>query len=259
MSIISFDLEGDFAAFKDPSVTTNQTVTIIPSKSALIGIIGALLGIKRSNSIQNEWYCKEYLDLFKSTSVGIRLRNNPEKLTYYTNHRSLKEAKTKPFKSDLRVSPCYTIFVKSTDEINSLLLQKFEEKSFVFSPSLGHSYCIARIPRHNKIWQPKEIDPSGSKISSVMLDELQESNNTNLHSGIAFSIPPKAAARIVIERHLHHYFCGGTLNRIVLRHFIPTPTDNKKSYVIIDSYETPLGLTKFFSVDSDPEEAICLY
>ena len=48
MSIVSFDLEGDFAAFKDPSVTTNQTVTVIPSKSALIGLLGALLGVKRS-------------------------------------------------------------------------------------------------------------------------------------------------------------------------------------------------------------------
>ena len=98
MRIVSFDLEGDFAAFKDPSVTTNQTVTVVPSKSALIGLIGALLGVKRSNSIYDGIYSEEYLNLFKSTSVGIKLRNNPEKLTYYTNHRSLKEAKTKPFK-----------------------------------------------------------------------------------------------------------------------------------------------------------------
>ena len=100
MSIVSFDLEGDFAAFKDPSVTTNQTVTVIPSKSALIGLIGALLGVKRSNSFDC-LYSDGYLDLLKKTAVGIQVRSQAAKCTFFTNHRSLKEAKTKPYKTEL--------------------------------------------------------------------------------------------------------------------------------------------------------------
>jgi len=257
LSIVSFDLEGDFAAFKDPSVTTNQTVTFVPSKSALIGLVGALLGIRRSHSIQDEVYCKDYLDLLRNTTVGIRLRNSPEKLTYYTNHRSLKEAKTKPFKSDLLVSPCYTVFVKSTQEVNDALLHKLEDNSFAFSPTLGHSYCIARIPRYSKTEQPKEINPVGSRISTVVIDELQESSNK--HSGIVFSIPPECPARIIVERHIHHYFLGDQLNRIVLRQFIPLPVDGKGGNVIIESYENPLKISKYYAIGEDPEQAICLY
>jgi CRISPR-associated protein Cas5 subtype I-B len=256
LRIVSFDLEGDFAAFKDPSVTTNQTVTVVPSKSALIGLLGALLGVKRSNSIYDGIYSEEYLNLFKSTSVGIKLRNNPEKLTYYTNHRSLKEAKTKPFKSDLLVLPTYTIFVKSTDQINGELLSRLEANNFVFSPTLGHSYCIARIPKHS-IEDLKEIDPCGRRTSSVVLDELQESNNG--HSGVIFSVPAECSAQIIVERHIHHYFSEDTLNKIVLRQFIPVPVDGKKCFVLIDSVETPLKLSKYYSLNNALEEAICLY
>ena len=146
MSIVSFDLEGDFAAFKDPSVTTNQTVTVIPSKSALIGLLGALLGVKRSNSIFVDMYSEGYLDLLKKTVVGIKVRSHGGKCTFFTNHRSLKEAKTKPYKTELLVNPKYTIYVKSTDEVNQALLERLRDNRFVFSPTLGHAYCPARIP-----------------------------------------------------------------------------------------------------------------
>ena len=151
MSIVSFDLEGDFAAFKDPSVTTNQTVTVIPSKSALIGLLGALLGVKRSQLIFDAIYSEGYLDLLKKTAVGIQVRNQATKCTFFTNHRSLKEAKTKPYKTELLVNPQYTIYVKSTDEINQDLLDRLKDNRFVFSPMLGHAYCPARIPRFEEI------------------------------------------------------------------------------------------------------------
>ncbi len=135
MSLVSFDLEGDFAAFKDPSVTTNQTVTVIPSKSALMGLIGALLGVKRSNSFDCQ-YSEGYLDLLKKTAVGIQVRSQATKCTFFTNHRSLKEAKTKPYKTELLVNPKYTVYVKSTDEINQDLLDRLKDNRFAFSPML---------------------------------------------------------------------------------------------------------------------------
>ena len=103
-------MSGSFAAFRDPSVTSNQTVYYIPSKSAVVGILGAMIGIKRSDQL-GDIYSQEYLDFFKQTSIGIQLESIPKKVVYFTNHRSLKKAKTKPFKTEVVENPRYTIYV----------------------------------------------------------------------------------------------------------------------------------------------------
>ena len=88
--IISFGLEGDFAAFRDPSVTTNQLVYFIPSKSSIIGMLGAIIGISRSNSLL-ETYNDKYTNLFANTSIGIKVKKLSNKITFFTNHRVTKE------------------------------------------------------------------------------------------------------------------------------------------------------------------------
>jgi len=255
LSIVSFDLEGDFAAFRDPSVTTNQTVTVIPSKSALIGLIGALLGVKRSNTFDS-LYNEEYISLLEKTAIGIQVRSSITKCTFFTNHRSLKEDKTKPYKTELLVDPRYTIYVKSTDEVNHALLDRLKENHFVFSPILGHAYCPARIPRFKEIHIIKELVPEIASVSTVLLDEVVESRTNP--SGVKFDKHPNFPAKALVERHLHHYFTGGILKRTVLRHYIPVPTDGKCSVLSIDKYTSPLALTKFYSVEGS-EQNICLF
>ncbi len=252
MSIVSFDLEGDFAAFKDPSVTTNQTVTVIPSKSALIGLLGALLGVKRSNSF-DRLYSEDYLELFQKTAIGIRVRNQATKCTFFTNHRSLKEAKTKPYKTELLVNPKYTIYVKSTDEVNKALLDRLKDNRFVFSPMLGHAYCPARIPRFEEIRGAKQVEPRKCQVSTVFLDEIVESRGED--PGVMFGAK---FGKVIVERHLHLYLEDDRLNRIVLRHFIPVPENGEASIFKITSYESRLSLAKFFALEGS-SEALCLY
>jgi hypothetical protein len=136
------------------------------------------------------------------------------------------------------------------------LLEKLEGKNFAFSPTLGHSYCLARIPRYQKIDEAKEVQPIGKHTSTVFLDEVAESNNRN--SGVEFSIPLESQAKIVVERHIHHYFKDDLIKRTVLRHLIPIPVNDGSSKVIIDSYTTPLSITKFYEID-DSGEVLCLY
>jgi CRISPR-associated protein Cas5h len=255
LSIVSFDLEGDFAAFRDPSVTTNQTVTVIPSKSALIGLLGALLGVKRSNSFDS-LYSEGYLDLLEKTAIGIQVRSQVAKYTFFTNHRSLKEDKTKPYKTELLINPKYTIYVKSTDEINSALLDRLKDNQFVFSPMLGHAYCPARIPRFKEIPHVKEIDPEGKRVSTVILDEVVESKVHN--SGLTFGDVRDSPFKVIVERHLYHYAVDDSLKRLVLRHYIPVPKDDKNSVLKIAEYDSPLSLTKFYSVEGS-EQALCLF
>ncbi len=252
MSIVSFDLEGDFAAFKDPSVTTNQIVTVIPSKSALIGLLGALLGVTRSNSFDS-LYSDGYLDLLKKTAIGIKVRNQATKCTFFTNHRSLKEAKTKPYKTELLVNPKYTVYVKSTDEVNQALLDRLKDNRFVFSPTLGHAYCPARIPRFEEICGAKQVEPRKAQVSTVFLDEIVESRDAT--PGVMFRAK---FGKVIVERHLHLYIKADCLKRIVLRHYIPIPENDNASIFKISSYESRLDIAKFFAHEGS-SEALCLY
>jgi CRISPR-associated protein Cas5h len=254
LNLISFGLEGDFSAFRDPSVTTNQTVCTIPSKSALIGLIGAMIGIDRTNSI-DELYCQEYLSLLRSTSIGIKMRSSPRKVTFFTNHRSFKEAKTKPFKTELLVSPSYTIFVSSEDEITEKLLNVLEKNAFKYCPTLGHAYCLARIPSYKK-HVVKEVDPASRWVSSVILDETSETEKENMYDFLQDT--SVALGRLMLERHLHHYFADTKLEKRVLRHWIPVPVDSNMSRFKLTLHPTP-SLARFVEVDQLEDEAVCLY
>lgn len=246
MNLISFGLTGKFAAYRDPSVTTSQTVYYIPSKSAVIGLLGALIGVKRDNTL-GEMYGQEYLELFSKLKIGIRFESEQKKITYYTNHRSLKEAKTKPFKKELVENPAYKIFVYGNDQsIFDKLNESIFENKFVFSPYLGHAYCQAIIS-DPQIHKTEEIKPEGEKTSCVLLDESETFKNE-----FSFKLSPlKDESSIIIERHLHHFYNAGVLEKKVLKHWIPM---NFSSYRI-ERYDVG-DLSKFYKVG---DEVVCIY
>lgn len=253
--VVSFEIEGDFAAFHDPSVTTNQTSYIIPSKSSVIGLIGAMIGVKRPNTLRM-LYCPEMLNLMRSTSIGIKVMNQPKKVTFYTNHISLKESKTKPFKVELLLFPHYTIFTISNATTIERLVKTLKNHSFVYSPVFGHTYCPARILSY-AVHEAKEVPPKDRHVASVILDEAMETENNK--SAFKWAALGEKQTRVVIERHLHHYFKQDELERRVLRHWIPIPVEGQESQFKIISFSSPLGLTKFFELDGVKEKTICLY
>ncbi|MGA9171467.1 MAG: CRISPR-associated protein Cas5 [Nitrososphaeraceae archaeon] len=245
MRLLTFRLSGNFAAFRDPSVTSNQTVYYIPSKSALIGLIGAVLGIERSNSL-DEIYGLQYLDLFSVTHIGIKFESIPKKVILYTNHRSLKEAKTKPFKTELLESPKYTIFIQTANNYFDDLQASIKNNDFVYTPYLGHAYCPAIINNLQIYNDVEEImEPENKKTSCVILDE-SETNNDEFEL-----TPTEDDAKIIIERHLHHSIKDKKLERKVLKHWIPIKSSFR---VEIDSVRK---LSSFIKMDDD--EIVCLY
>ncbi len=226
MRLFSFNLAGDFGVFSDPSVTTSQMTYLIPSKSALMGVIGAVLGLKRS-STEKEAYYQSYLDLLSSTKVGLEITSNFQKVIFGTNHTTLKRSKkilTKPIKAEVLLNPSYTVFVKTSKEYAKPLEKTLSEHSFFFTPYLGHAYCIARIANFNEYdARAKQIgDDLEVSTSTVVIDEYPETD-TKLR-GDLFVQQVGEAGELVIERHLHHYLNEGGLKKLVLRHYIPINT-----------------------------------
>jgi len=257
VTIVSFDIEGDYAAFRDPSVTTNQTVYVIPSKSAVIGILGAILGLRRPLSLgpygPGIIYDDQFMDLLKSTMIGIRVRGGTKKISFFTNHRSLKESKTKPFKSELLLSPKYTIYVKTSDAYLKRLSERLQNNDFVYTPTLGHSYCPARILCY-KEYDAEKVVPDQLMINTVVLDEMSETNSKerSFHFGRI-----EKMLNIVVERHLHHFFKNGELERLVLRHWIPVPTNNNDAPVPLESYSFQRNIVNFYNTESG--QSLCMY
>lgn len=247
MKIISFSLSGNFAAFKDPSVTTNQTVYYIPSKSAIIGIIGAMIGVKRSSMLSG-LYGPEYLDLFKATKIGLKYDSVPRKITFFTNHRSLKEPKTKPFKTELVENPNYRIYVYTNDDYYEKIKKSIETNRFVYSPYLGHVYCPAII-KDLKIHRGEIESETEDKVtSSVILDESETYKYD-------FTLRLNATtddSKIMIERHLHHFFnSGNTFDSRVLKHWIPV------SSTFLIERDSQRELSYFVSLND--KQLVCLF
>lgn len=220
MKILSFKISGPFAAFRDPSVTSNQTVYYIPSKSSVIGILGAMIGVERDNSL-GEMYGKNYLDLLTETKIGIKMLSNPEKIpkkiTLFTNHRSLKEPKTKPFKTEILENPEYEFFVYTNEAYFEQIKRSIEHNQFVYSLYLGHAYCPATISELNEI-DLRETNPMGQETDCVILDESE-----TYRDNFAFRLEQidNSKSTVIIERHLHHFMSNGKLERRVLKHWIP--------------------------------------
>lgn len=243
MKIISFNISGAFAAFRDPSVTTNQMAYYIPSKSAVVGLLGAMMGVRRDNAL-GELYSKEYLDFFATTKVGIRVDSeNLNKVVFYTNHRSLKEIKTKPVKKELVENPSYTVYamLDQTDD----LMARLKKREFVFTPYLGHAYCPATIT-DPQLHDGAKSTNSKHKTRGVILDESEP-----FSTDFEFACEEADEGTIMIERHLHHFFKNGSLQKKVMRHWIPMG-----GMVKTNDFKSTRAISEFYKLG---EEAICLY
>ena len=253
MRLISFELSGEFAEFSDPSVTANQTVYYIPSKSAIIGIIGAIIGIKRNNVGPAKWYNDDFLDLLYETNIGIKMLSEPKKFAYFSNNVSLKETKKKPYKREVLIEPKFKIYLTSEKYLDQII-KVIKNREFVFSPFLGHAYCHARIENlkeYNDVKKLKSI-PSSAATSCVVLDE-GESYNENF----MLVLEPISESRIIIERHLHHFNennlqqTSKLLGTRVLKHWIPIGDSEFK--ILKDDKR---NISKFVNVGGS---IVCLY
>jgi CRISPR-associated protein Cas5h len=244
LKIISFRISGSFAAFRDPSITSNQTVYYIPSKSAVVGILGAMIGIKHSDQL-GDIYSMEYLDFFKQTSIGIQLESIPKKVVYFTNHRSMKEAKTKPFKTEVVENPRYTIYVDTEKMYFEKLSNTLKKNEFVYSPYLGHAYCPASVSDVRET-DAKVIDSENGNTKCVVLDESEPYD-----PNFILKMNPISEGSLMIERHIHHFFNEEKFDGRVLKHWIPT--NDSECEIERDS---PRKLSKFYKIG---EHSVCMY
>jgi CRISPR-associated protein Cas5h len=147
--VLVFDIWGDYAHFRRFYTTTSPLTFSIPPRTALCGLIGAIVGLSKDNN--------EYLQSFNidRAFIGLRLLAPVEKVMFAENLIHTKNAKG--IGMNLIVERCqigfefiknpkYRIYFYHTDEdIYQDLKEKLRAHKSVYTPCLGLSEHIANF------------------------------------------------------------------------------------------------------------------
>ncbi len=150
MKVVVFDFYSDLGHFKAPYTTTSPLTLPVPSKTAIYGIIGAIIGLDKD----------DYLKSFKigSCKVAIQL-NSPVRKTYISENllnskavkmfarmNSHKSAPRTQIKFEMLKNPSFRLYIQHD---NSSLMSRLEENlkshKTEYSVSMGLSECLANF------------------------------------------------------------------------------------------------------------------
>lgn len=161
MKVLVFDIWGDFAHFKKIYATTTAVTYLVPTKTAVYGYIGAIIGLQKFDN--------EYLSSFanKSCLIGISLRGSIALKEEFEEVREdgdqvlmrrmgvnlraelgrRKEGSPpKPTLTEYVYRPKYRLYIHLKDAtLHNLLKNKLENHQAVYTPTLGLAGLISNF------------------------------------------------------------------------------------------------------------------
>jgi CRISPR-associated protein Cas5, N-terminal domain len=144
MKGILFELSGNWAHFRKPETNNNPLTHDFITKTALLGLIGAVLGIER----------REMAELFPTLSedflYGVRINNAVKKESWAFTLRKVVDVLDKaPKQMEFLKNPVYTIALALKNENSIEIFKRFanavERSEACFTPVLGLHNCPAEL------------------------------------------------------------------------------------------------------------------
>lgn len=144
MNAIQFDIQGNWGHFRKTETNNNPLSHDFITKTALIGLIGAVLGIER----------KEMKDLFPILSedlvYGIRIKNEVNKQSWGFTLRSVNDVFAKsPKQMEFIRNPSYSVLLGLRSDRSTGIFTNFiesvENSNACYTPVLGLHNCPAEI------------------------------------------------------------------------------------------------------------------
>lgn len=135
MKILIFDISGEFAHFRKFNTTSSPLTYTIPTRTAISGLLGAILGIGRE-----EFYVHF---LKEKASIAVQVLNPIRKQGYGFNLINTKEGMYRiknrtQVRFEFVADPAYRVFLTHTDaELFNGLKERIEKKDYTFQPYLG--------------------------------------------------------------------------------------------------------------------------
>lgn len=141
---ILIDISGNWAHFRKPETSNNPLSHDFITKTAFIGLMGAVLGKERT----------DMKPLFPQLSddllYGVQVRNAVQKQSWGFTNRSVDDAFAKaPKQMELIRNPCYYVLLGLANERSADLFDQFtayiDEQKACFTPVLGLHNCPATL------------------------------------------------------------------------------------------------------------------
>jgi len=209
----SFGVRGNYAAFMDPRTTSSAVTYYSPTHSAILGMLGAIWGVKRPTHEEvreGKLYGSEFLWFRDNIKVGIRVNGPMEKHIYYTNHVSFKENRTMPTKTEVMLSPDYTVYVVASENLGEKLMSNIQKRTFAYPIYFGRAYCKAAVYGDVGKLPHKLTDDTQFKTRCVVPHTHHTMHGIDPENG-----------QYITERQTHHYVEGGKLVSCIVPRAIP--------------------------------------
>jgi len=167
MELLSFQLKGDYALFTKPYANNQMQSFLIPPKTALAGMVGAILGFGKDGYIERIGFDNlkigiQVLSLPRKDLFGINFMQGEGVFNLYKN--PLREPPEKGERSPTRLEVLkdirYRIYLYHPDiDIFDKLADYIENNKCIFVPYLGTESMFADISEFKRIF--------GRKIQNV--------------------------------------------------------------------------------------------
>lgn len=193
-SFIIFDTFSEYGHFRKFNTTTSPLSYSVPAPTALIGLLGAILGIERENDKKKVTEGNESLrDAFtpKNTRMGIRILNKVEKVNIAFNLLDTGSPQSffnitnrTQIEYELLKNPSFRIYFDWQHPRRSELIDRIKLKQFHFNPYLGLSQFTANIiwvgERKGKQIDTNDFVPFNSILNLSLLTEKDNPVNFDL-------------------------------------------------------------------------------
>jgi CRISPR-associated protein Cas5h len=144
--VLAFDVWGPYGHFKKIYTTTSPLTYSIPPRTAITGLISAILGLDK----------REYLQYFskKDAEIAVQILNPVKKVTLSQNLIDTKTAgkmmnqikQRTQIRFELLKDPKYRIYFRHSDfDLMEKLTEYVEDHRSVYTPCLGLSEHIANF------------------------------------------------------------------------------------------------------------------
>jgi CRISPR system Cascade subunit CasD len=169
-----------------PAVGSDRQTAVQPTRSAILGLLGAALGIKREDEPQLKALQQCVAIAIKQTVPGSLIRDyhttqvpsNSNKIKHYTRKSELAERKLNTILSsrDYRCDGLWTVAISLTQQ-SEISLQALETalKNPVYPLSLGRKSCPLSVPVMPKLLESDDLK-SALDTEFPSLTKTQESD-----------------------------------------------------------------------------------
>lgn len=178
-----FQLYGPMAAWGDIAVGEYRPSFAHPSKSAIVGLLAAALGIRRDEEDRNIKLANSCLFAVRVDSMGLLLRDyhttqvpsSKRGVTHYTRRSELagNDQNTILSSRDYRCDAAYTIAICMVeDSLHSIAELATALQKPVFTLYLGRKSCPLALPIHPHIIRATSLHEALSGIENVALPDI---------------------------------------------------------------------------------------